>query len=135
MLVFDASVVVKVLTEEVGSDRAVERVTIEPDRCAPDWLFIEIASALSKKVRYAGLPPAHATEGLAALPTIMPDLVPTADLIAPALSLSIELRHAVYDCLYLALALARGCNVLTADHKFFDAASRSQYAARVELFA
>lgn len=135
MLVFDASVVVKVLTEEVGSDRAVERLTQEPDRCAPDWLAVEIASALSKKVRYAGLPPAQATEALAALPAILPDLVTTAQLIEPALSLSIELRHAVYDCLYLALALSRGCNVLTADHKFVDAASRSQYAARVELFA
>jgi predicted nucleic acid-binding protein len=135
MLVFDASVVVKVLTEEAGSDRATGRLALEPERTAPDWLCAEIASALSKKVRYAGLPIAQAEQALAALPSIMPDLVPTARLIEPALSLSIELSHAVYDCLYLALALAQDCNVVTADRKFFEAASRSKYVARVELLA
>ena len=55
MLVVDASVIMKVLTEEVGSDLAVERLAQAPARTAPDWLTVEIASALSKKIRYGGL--------------------------------------------------------------------------------
>lgn len=135
MLVIDASVVVKVLTEESGSDLAADRLQRENDRMAPDWLNAEIASALSKKIRYFGLPVAQAMQSLAAVPLIVPDLVTTATLLEPAMALSISLRHALYDCLYLALALREDCNVLTADRKFFGAASLSLYADRVEFLA
>lgn len=133
MIVVDASVVMKLLTRETGSALAVDRLAREPDRTAPDWIQIEVASALSKKVRYAGLPVAAAREGFAALPLIVPDLAPSAPLLARAMDLSFEISHAVYDCLYLALALAIDAKVLTADQKFFDLASEMKYRGRVEL--
>lgn len=135
MLVIDASVVVKALTEEIGSDLATDRLALEPHRVAPDWLSVEIASALSKKVRHAGLPPAIAEKYLAALPMIIPDLAPTLPLLPAALRLSIGLRHAVYDCLYLALAIDRDCALLTADRKFFDTVASCEHGQRMELLA
>lgn len=135
MIVIDASVVTKLLTMEADADLAVTRVAREPSRTAPDWLHAEIASALSKKVRYAGLPLPVANEMLSLLPTVMDDLVATAPLLPAAFILSVELRHALYDCIYLALALEKHCILLTADRKFFSAVSDSRRSAHVELLS
>ncbi|WP_374142511.1 type II toxin-antitoxin system VapC family toxin [Sphingomonas sp.] len=133
MLIVDASVVMKLLTREGGSTIAIDRVSRAQERTAPDWIQAEIASALAKKVRYAGLPIETAREAFAALPLILPDLAPTAPLLASAIELSVELSHALYDCLYLALALQTGGKLLTADHKFVTVVSLSQYHRQVEL--
>ena len=132
MIVVDASVVVKVLTEERGSTVAADRFIREPSR-TPDWLKAEIASALSKKVRYGGLPIESAERSLAALAVIMPDMAPSEPLISNALILSVALRHAFYDCLYLSLAIDHDCLLLTADKKFFAAVAATDQKHRVEL--
>ena len=75
----------------------------------------------------------QAQNALLAVPAIMPELAPSTRLLPAAITLSVELRHALYDCLYLAVALEAGCDVLTADRKFFTAASLSRYADHVEL--
>jgi predicted nucleic acid-binding protein len=46
------------------------------------------------------------------------------DLLTPALELSLELRHPVYDCLYLALAQRRGVPLVTADERLISALRR-----------
>ena len=48
----------------------------------------------------------------------------TDDDVAAALEIASELTHPVYDCLYLALALREEIRVITADRRFFSAASR-----------
>lgn len=135
MIVIDASVVVKVLTLEQHSGVARDRVLREPERTAPDWLHAEIASALSKKVRYAGLPADLARRSFSAVSSVIPDVVPTRPLLERAIAVSIVLRHALYDCVYLALAVELDCSVLTADRKFAEAAGRTAYRDRVELLA
>lgn len=135
MIVLDASVVIKLLTQEQGSAQAIDRIEREPDRIAPDWLHVEIASALSKKVRYGVLPVEQAHQALAAVASIMPDLVPGAARLDAALKLSILLRHALYDCLYLALAIEQQCVMLTADRKFVNVVGESAYRDHIELLA
>jgi predicted nucleic acid-binding protein len=46
------------------------------------------------------------------------------DLLKPALELSLELRHPIYDCLYLALAQRRGLPLVTADERLVSAVRR-----------
>lgn len=133
MLIVDASVVMKLLTREVGSDMAIDRISQTPERIAPDWLQAEVASALAKKVRFAGLPIAIAKQAFAALPSIMPDLVPTGPLLGRAIDLSVDLSHALYDCVYLALALETGGRMITADQKFFAVVGQSPYRDQIEL--
>lgn len=130
--VIDASIIVKLLTEELYSDDAAAALASEPDRIAPEILAYEVSSALSKKVRYAGLSIAAAHQSLAAIPNIVAEQVSLARLSELALSLSIELRHAFYDCLYLALAEQRDSVVLTADAKFIRVVSGSRLSRRVE---
>jgi predicted nucleic acid-binding protein len=134
VIVADASVVVKVLTEEAGSAAAM-RAVADNDVAAPDFIRFEVASALSKKVRYAGLPIEQATNALDALPLIVPDQHDATRLVGRAIDLSISIRHAVYDCLYLALAEQLECKVLTADEKFLAAVGQSEWKRRIELLA
>jgi predicted nucleic acid-binding protein len=130
-MVFDASVIVKVLTEEAMTGEALAAVIAESDRLAPDLLMVEVASALSKKARYFGLPRPAIDDALAALPDILTDQVSSLELLPLALDLSIELRHALQDCIYLALAIERDCPLITDDEKFAAVVAASSHAGRV----
>jgi predicted nucleic acid-binding protein len=47
-----------------------------------------------------------------------PALHPTPPLLLRAMAVAIANRRAVYDCIYLALAEAEGCELVTADDQF-----------------
>src|SRR5690242_2237853 len=134
MIVADASVIVKVLTEEVGSAEAT-RTVADTDVVVPDFIQFEVASALSKKVRYAGLPAKQAEDALEVLPLIVPDRYDTSRLLDRAFALSVSIRHALYDCIYLALAEQLDCKLVTADEKFLNAVERTDLSPRIERLA
>ena len=46
------------------------------------------------------------------------ELVPTRSLLEAATRIAIELDHPSYDCLYLALAIEKGCPFVIADERF-----------------
>jgi predicted nucleic acid-binding protein len=50
-----------------------------------------------------------------------PILLDSPSLDTSALGLALAHGHPVYDCLYLALALERRCDLITADERFFRA--------------
>lgn len=118
MLVADASVLIKVLTREEGTEVA-RAVLLEADRViAPDLVKLEVASGLSKKVRYHGLPREQAVVALEALPQFVSDFIPFDTLITPSFDLSLRLAHAIQDCVYLALAVEQDCQLATNDQRF-----------------
>lgn len=135
MVVVDASVVVKVLTQEAHSDAAAERLATETDRIAPDWVRIEVANALARKVRRSGLPLELAHRYRAALPVVLTEMVDTSGLIDAAFDLSVQIDHPLYDCAYLELAIRRDALLLTADRGLADAARGGGLGRYVELLA
>ena len=135
MFVVDASVIIKIITEERGSDAAAARVMSADARIAPEWIGIEVASGLSRKVRMAGLPIEQARASLNAMELFLTELADTRALVDRAFALSISMGHAMYDCLYLALAESRECIMLTADAKFVAATVRHDLSRHVELIA
>jgi len=46
-----------------------------------------------------------------------PAISPSPTLLPRAIEISLQLRHGVYDCLYIALAEREACKLLTADTK------------------
>ena len=120
--IVDASVAVKWVIEEEGSAmaRRLSRIPLE----APDLLLVECANILWKKARLGDLTAAEAKERLERLLRAPVRLAASRDLLTPALELSLELRHPVYDCLYLALAQRRGVPLVTADERLVSALSR-----------
>lgn len=135
MIVIDASVVVKVLTGEIGGEAALENVAAERDRLAPDWVQIEVASAIAKKVNLGELTRVGAEAALRKVSEVVTEVVPSRELIDRAFELSLILRHAIYDCMYLALAERLQCVLVTADAKFVRAVGASQLRDSVRMLA
>jgi predicted nucleic acid-binding protein len=133
MLVVDASVALKFVTAEPGIEAAAELLKAPDPLIAPDWLLVECANGLAKKVLNNRLPQTEASASLVALPEFFARLHPTIALLDSSFALSLRIGHPLYDCLYLALALREGATVITADLKFETAARRSGFGAQVRL--
>jgi len=114
-LVIDASVAVKWVVPEMGSERA--EILLDHALVAPDLLFAECANVLWKKLRRGELTPEEA--GIAAQTLEQADLavVPTKGYIARAVAIAAELDHPAYDGIYLAVAEAFGLRLATADER------------------
>jgi predicted nucleic acid-binding protein len=117
--VVDASVAVKWVLLEDGSNEALAAVSSLGAVVAPALLLVEVANAIRKRVRAGQI---EAALGLAAFKDLLAvpmTRIETDEALAQdALTLALELGHPVQDCLYLALALRTGSRVLTADRKF-----------------
>lgn len=126
--VVDTSVALKWYVQE--SDSAMARPLLEVDLAAPDFILVELANALWKKVRRGQIARFQANAALSHLAQAV-KLVPSALLIDEALNLGLELAHPVYDCLYLALASELRLPVVTADERFWRRLRGSRLAAGV----
>lgn len=130
--VVDASVAMKWVVEEPGSERA--RQLSEVRLRAPDVLLIECANALWKKALRGELSKDSAAARLAVLSDAPVTVHSSAGLMPAALEMAIELRHPVYDCLYLALAAQNGIPLVTADNRFAETVrAREGMPAEVEI--
>jgi predicted nucleic acid-binding protein len=132
--IVDASVAVKWLVQEPGSEQArlLSRARLE----APDLLPVECANILWKKVRVRDLSREEALARLQLLLQAPVSLAGSRMLLEPALEMSFDLRHPVYDCVYLALALQRQLPLVTADERLVAAVRKlPRLAAHVMLLA
>ena len=131
-VVVDASVAVKWVVGEVGSDRAA-RLLDGRTLHVPDLLFVEAANALWAMRRRGALPveaPGAAIGWLVRAPLRVARTMP---LIEPALALATALAHPVYDCVYLALAAEVAAPLVTADARLLAAALGDADLARLVL--
>jgi predicted nucleic acid-binding protein len=123
--VIDASVALKSVLNEQGSDKA--QVLFEEFRqglhslIAPDIFRVEIAHALTRAERKKIIPVGHAAILFDDVIVQPPEFFDTAPLMAKAIEISSQTRTSVYDALYLCLAFEHNCEVVTADLKFIKA--------------
>lgn len=127
--VFDAGALVKLVVEEPGTTEARSCFGASDDPVAPDWCMLECAQALWKKADKGEYPPEVMRQALEILQRIELELLPSVDFVHSALQLALAHRHPVYDCVYVALALAEDAALVTADAKQRAAAE----AAGVEV--
>ncbi|MEM0938106.1 MAG: type II toxin-antitoxin system VapC family toxin [Pseudomonadota bacterium] len=128
----DASVAVKWLVDEPGSDGAL---ALRNRRlAAPALLRIEVANTI-RTLAARGAVEADEARNLFALFQTAPVMIVDADaaLEAEALYLALDLGHPVYDCLYLALADRLDCDMITADRRFASALGGHPLGGRAAL--
>jgi predicted nucleic acid-binding protein len=126
-MIVDASVAIKWLVPEENSDLANE--LLQEELIAPDLVAAEISNAIWKKWgrgELVGVPP-----GLTDVLRAFDSLEPIAPLAQRSAEIASELDHPAYDCFYLALAEMRGEVLVTADERFLNKISGTDFAARV----
>ncbi len=120
-VVVDASVVVKWYGREVRDEAARRLQTDALALHAPDLIYPEVGNILWKKVRRGDITADAARAIVGALLGVPLTVHPAATLLSPALDLSLSTGRTAYDSLYLALAVALDCPVVTADEKLYNA--------------
>lgn len=117
--VVDASVAVRWIVSERGSEEAAELLTQPIVWIAPRLMLTEVAATLRRKVVGGELRTEIAAQALGALIEAVADgtirLADDEEIVALALMLALAVKHKVPDCLYLALAEREGTALVTAD--------------------
>ena len=116
-LVIDASIAIKWVVEEDGTPEALT-LRRHAKVIAPELLVAECANILWKKVQRDELSDDEALLAARLLQAAEIEFLPTRSLLEAATEIAIQLKHAAYDCLYLALAAERDCRFVTADESF-----------------
>ena len=119
--VLDASIAIRFLVPEVGSDAALELFARGNEWRAPRLLLTEVAAALRRKTVAGELTPAFAGNAIAALLRSVASgalrLQADEEVAKSALELSLQVGHKLPGCLYLALAEDQAIGLATADIK------------------
>ncbi|HEY2617287.1 MAG TPA: type II toxin-antitoxin system VapC family toxin [Acetobacteraceae bacterium] len=127
--VIDASVVVKWVVDEAGSDQALR--LRRHQLSAPDLLISECANIIWKKVRRGELSDIEASVAARLLTRADIDLIPGRRLAARAVELACLLEHSAYDCMYLALAASSVRPFVTADGHLLRKLSAEGWSTRL----
>jgi predicted nucleic acid-binding protein len=136
-VVVDASVAVKWFIHENSREPAL-RVLDVTDRHAPDLIVAEVGNVTRKKTILGEIAAAQARFICASFRRYFAVLHPSAALIDRAIAIALQLRHPIYDCLYLSCAERAGTRLVTADRKFLAAladTSLAPLAVHVDAFA
>jgi predicted nucleic acid-binding protein len=130
-LIVDASVAFKWVVREEGSDAAAAILGRE-DLRAPSLILVELGNALWKKGMRGELGDRSAFAAQLAIVASFVTIDDAVEHVTRAVEMALILEHAVYDCLYLALADHRDDRLLTADAKFYAKVARSEWRETIE---
>lgn len=129
--VVDVSVVVKWFVAESLAAQAEALAGGATPLIAPDFLSIEFANVLWKKVTRGEVTAENAVGMLHRLSAMPVKQVDSSPLLPRAMELATTTRRTVYDCLYLALAISRSAMLITADERFVNAIRATRWRGHV----
>jgi predicted nucleic acid-binding protein len=137
MIVLDASVAVKWYVKEKGSEEADKLLVGEQRPVAPELIRTEVVAALCNQQRLYGKPKEQIallcqrwTSDLQEMSIRLFDQTPVME---QAWNIALSYQHAVYDCIYLALAEHLGARLVTADDTFVKKVGRKFPRAQLLL--
>ncbi|MGH6762632.1 MAG: type II toxin-antitoxin system VapC family toxin [Phyllobacterium sp.] len=115
-LVIDASIAVKWVVEEDGTQAALD-LRSRFRFIAPELLVAECANILWKKVQRGELLLDEAVMASRLLERAGIEFVSMREMLKQATELAIALAHPAYDCIYLAVARQKNAHFVTADQR------------------
>jgi predicted nucleic acid-binding protein len=134
LIVIDTSVAVKWVINEFGSQDALMLLERGETLLAPDFMLVEAASALRRKVRLREISHDQMIKGLELIDQSVGELISSRQLIARAAALSFELDHSPYDCCFLAAGMSYGF-LLTDDAVFVRKCQNAGYGQSVQALS
>jgi predicted nucleic acid-binding protein len=123
-LTIDASVAVNIVRDRMTHAATLDRLSSADAVYAPSLFVVETANALWKYVKAKHLSEADAIAMHQDASTLVDRPVDSAELFTEALLLASQLRHPVYDSLYLVTARRTGSTLLTFDKALADVARK-----------
>ncbi len=134
-VVVDCAVAIKWFVPEELSAEAEGLLDGTRDLLAPDLLFAELGNVLWKKVSRRELTTAEARAVLSGISKVPLAVTPSRDLTAAALEIALAHGRTVYDAIYVALAVAHDCTLVTADERLVRALGVGPLARHVRSLA
>ncbi|HKA08224.1 MAG TPA: type II toxin-antitoxin system VapC family toxin [Gemmataceae bacterium] len=131
-LVVDSSVAIKWYVPEALAAEALQVRDGAAPLHAPDFLEVEVAAIVWKKIRRGAMTRLVGDGILADLPALgIITYHATRPLVTPAFDLADRTGRTVYDCPYLALAAQLGGVMVTADEKLVNSLAGTPWAASI----
>lgn len=118
-IVVDASIAIKWFIPEIYWEHAA-KLQHQADLFAPDFMLLECANILTKKVRRNEIERELANQIQNALDIAPIQYIPWQDFTNQATQIAHDTNRSVYDCLYLAIAHQLNGKMITADKKLTD---------------
>ncbi len=128
IFVVDANVAIKWVLPEIYTDSALRLLNDDYTLLVPDFFFPEIGNILWKRVRRGEMTLEEAQENLNELSMVDFQICPSFPVMSLALETGVRVQQAVYDCVYLAIAVTNQCQMVTADERFYNAVSHDMLA-------
>lgn len=129
--VIDASIAAKWYLEEEHTEAALRLLEPGHRLHAPDFMLLEIDNVLCKRIRRGTIIPGKADRIRATLRSYPILYTGIASLQERAYMIAKQTRRGVYDCLYVALAVRLGEQLVTADRRLFDGLVGTPFAEYV----
>ena len=135
LYVVDANVAVKWFVPEHLSDEATRLLDDRHELACPDLLWPELGNVLWKKARAGQLTAQEAARIVQALDEFPLTVFPSRLVLEGALEIALGTGRSVYDSVYVALAVALECPLVTADERLVNSLAGSALAAHVVWIA
>jgi len=119
-LVVDASVAAKLFVEEDLSEAALSVLDARNHLHAPDFLFLEMDNVICKWVRRGIITESEGSDTRTAIRRIPIKGHSFVSLQDSAYYIANQTKRSVYDCLYVALAVFIGGQMVTADRRLYE---------------
>jgi predicted nucleic acid-binding protein len=129
--VVDSSLVIKWFVPEVLTAEAIRLRGSGQVLHAPDFLDVEVANIAWKKIRRGVMLRIEGDFIISQLPLLPLVRHSAGPLLPSAFDLADRTGRTVYDCLYLALAVQLGGQMVTADDRLANAFASTAWAANV----
>ena len=134
LYVVDASVAVKLYVPEVHSAHAIRFFSDGHELIAPEFMLAEFGNIIWKKSVLLGeLTEVESNAIVFAAQELPLGYYYTHGLLTDALQIALATKRTVYDSLYIALAAAQACELMTDDRKLHKSLQSTSLATFVTL--